>query len=308
MMEHDAHSDTMTATPTLGEQLQDARKKKNLSIADVAAQLRINKEIVTYLETQQWDKMPGRTYARGYFANYVRFLGLPHDEMLALFNLEYTAVESTPDLKQYGLSDIKSKSFPWLNLFILIALAIISWFAYQQWKQVEDGKSLLPAINEQPAIDNVTDDMGETNEALINVDEAGETMALEAEAEMYPVESNEEVVEADVETVPDESLPVVTDVSELPAEPETEVVEQISNHIQIDFSDKCWVEIRDSKSKILVSKIMESGQSLVLDSELPLNVLLGQASAATVQFNEKEVDLTPFIQGDVARLTLGVES
>jgi cytoskeleton protein RodZ len=78
--------------------------------------------------------------------------------------------------------------------------------------------------------------------------------------------------------------------------------------LKLSFSGECWVEVTDTEAKVLVSKVMRAQDSVELSSELPLKILLGHAEVATVIFNNQQVDLMPFTQGNVARLTLGVES
>ena len=74
---------------TVGQQLKQAREAKKITISEVAAQLRLTKDSIIYLEKNQWDKLHGRAYARGYLSSYVNFLALPKDELLAAFNIEY---------------------------------------------------------------------------------------------------------------------------------------------------------------------------------------------------------------------------
>jgi cytoskeleton protein RodZ len=109
--------------------------QKNYSVAEVAAQLRLTKETVIALEQQEWEKLHGRAYARGYFASYVKFLGLDEDMMLVAFNYDYRANE--PHLNRTSFNR-NNKGFPWMAvIFISFALAI-TWFAYQQWQVSKD--------------------------------------------------------------------------------------------------------------------------------------------------------------------------
>jgi cytoskeleton protein RodZ len=301
-----------THSANLGEQLRQAREHKKYSIAEVAAQLRLTKDIVGHLENQQWEKLNGRIYARGYFASYVKFLGLPHDEMLAVFNLEYNATEPTLNLGQQS-HDANDKPFPWGMLFFVVVILGLGWFAYQQWQttqlaaqseSVEEDltgqiarfdssvvepldSSDIEVIKPDPiSAENEYEALDELN---LNQDDLNEISASEAmEAEAVHVEPT---AEAEQEAV----------------EPEAETLTSAST-LKLSFSGECWVEVTDTEAKVLVSKVMRAQDSVELSSELPLKILLGHAEVATVIFNNQQVDLTPFTQGNVARLTLGVES
>jgi cytoskeleton protein RodZ len=299
------------SSPGVGERLQEARQAKKYTVAEVAAQLRLTKDIVIYLETQQWDKLHGRTYARGYFASYVKFLGLPFDEMLAVFNLEYTATEPALNLMPHGSTEAE-KHFPWLAAGVVAVILLVIWLAFQQWQktqqleqdaatemeqsdpEVEDAfsSSVVKPINNSPAINSV---------ALIENVAADRVNPEPADVPVSNQDDLEEILAT--ETMSPAAGP------ELVAQTETTTSEVIENSaLQLSFTDECWVEVSNTQSKVLVSKIMRADESLELNSKLPLNILLGRASAVTVTFNNKPVDLSPYVQGDVARLTLGVES
>ena len=76
-------------TTGIGLKLQQAREQKKLTIAEVATQLRFTRTTIDHLEQEDWAKLHSRTYARGYLLNYVKFLGLPSDEILTIFNEQY---------------------------------------------------------------------------------------------------------------------------------------------------------------------------------------------------------------------------
>ena len=80
---------------TLGKRLCQAREAKKLTIADIASELRLSKQTIELIENERWSELHGRAYARGYFTNYVKYLGLPEDEFLAAFNIEYTIADPT---------------------------------------------------------------------------------------------------------------------------------------------------------------------------------------------------------------------
>lgn len=311
MMDDQQEPVVATRSTNLGDQLKQAREHKKYSVAEVAAQLRLTKDIVGYLENQQWEKLNGRTYARGYFASYVKFLGLPYEEMLAVFNLEYSATEPTLNLYQQRHS-VDDKPFPWSTLlFISIALGI-GWFGYQQWQNTQ--------LASQPVLPEVSMPESSFDNSVVEPLLMSEGPALEQQ------DSSESVIAEDYETIGsfdlDENDFTEIDAAEAITDDaiQTEPVQQVevtdtspalldtASTLKLSFSGECWVEVTNADAKVLVSKVMRAQDSFELSSEQPLKVLLGRAEVATVIFNNQQVDLSPFTQGNVARLTLGVES
>jgi cytoskeleton protein RodZ len=279
-------------TVSVGQRLKAAREGKKYSTAEVAVQLRLNKDLIDALENNQWDKLHGRTYARGYYANYVRFLGLPFDEMMALFNLEYSAAESDVNLNGYAMpGSAQSKSnWKWWILIIVVALAA---FAYVEWQESVNISEEQP-INSLPSdvfeestvepLSSMSFDENLTDEITDEVEVASEAAFNESD-ELTEV-AEQEPVSLEVDTLPMTVLPTLT----------------------IAVTAECWVEIKTALNQVLISKVLQANEQISLTRSDEIHLLIGRADVAKVTYQSKTIDLTPFAQGDVARLTLGVKS
>jgi cytoskeleton protein RodZ len=67
---------------SVGKTLHDARIAKNLSIADVAAAIRLRATIIQDIEQDLFDSCGGEVYGRGHQRMYARFLGLDIDSQI----------------------------------------------------------------------------------------------------------------------------------------------------------------------------------------------------------------------------------
>ena len=68
----------------------------------------------------------------------------------------------------------------------------------------------------------------------------------------------------------------------------------------------CWIEIFDAENNKVFYDLARVGQTLVLSGTAPFSVLLGNADAATVEFNNTPFDITPHVTGiGIARFVLG---
>jgi cytoskeleton protein RodZ len=131
---------------SVGEQLKSVREEKKLTVGEIAAQLRLTQETIINLETEQWDKLPGRAYARGYFLSYVRFLGLPEQDMLTAFNLDYKASDTGSTSPR--MFEPQKASFPWLQIALVVVVISITWFAYQQWQQSQVSSTISEKVSQ----------------------------------------------------------------------------------------------------------------------------------------------------------------
>lgn len=160
---HSEEPNIVSSSVDVGRRLREAREAKKISVSDAAAQLRVTRSAIVHLEEQDWDKLHGRTYARGYFLSYTKFLGLPQDEMLAGFNIEFTETDKrSPSVAPIQQIKPAKSTFPWLPLILLIIVAVLTWFAYQQWqatKLVQNNepveRALLEPMDEPETQNNV---------------------------------------------------------------------------------------------------------------------------------------------------------
>jgi len=69
-----------------GQVLRNARYALRKSEKEVAVQFNLSKEHVIALENDDYDKLPGVVFIRGYLRAYARAVNLPGDEIIAQFN------------------------------------------------------------------------------------------------------------------------------------------------------------------------------------------------------------------------------
>jgi cytoskeleton protein RodZ len=74
--------------------------------------------------------------------------------------------------------------------------------------------------------------------------------------------------------------------------------------IRLEFDRESWVEIRDRDGKTLMSQLNPAGSRRVVIGRPPLSLVIGSGAAVRLTYNDKPVDLKPYIQIEVARLTL----
>ena len=119
-----------------GQRLHDERKKKGLTLDQVADATKIREEFLAAIEKGEYDKLPSPSYAKGFVRSYTRFLELPEKETLALFRREFAGDEDY-DVLPEGLSgkkEVPIRKFKIRQAFLLgiiIFLLLISYIFFQ---------------------------------------------------------------------------------------------------------------------------------------------------------------------------------
>ncbi|HXQ26659.1 MAG TPA: helix-turn-helix domain-containing protein [Candidatus Acidoferrales bacterium] len=81
----------MSSTP-FGEHLKREREMRGVSIEEVSAATRISTRFLEAIENDQWERLPGGVFNRGFIRSIARFLGLDEDGLVAEYALETHAI------------------------------------------------------------------------------------------------------------------------------------------------------------------------------------------------------------------------
>ncbi len=75
------------AKGNFGERLKREREMREVSLAEVTRGTRIGPQFLEALENEDWDKLPGGVFSRGFVRSIARYLGLNEEEFLSEYDL-----------------------------------------------------------------------------------------------------------------------------------------------------------------------------------------------------------------------------
>lgn len=82
------------------------------------------------------------------------------------------------------------------------------------------------------------------------------------------------------------------------------VPSQATQPLQLRVSADSWIDVTDAHGKILLSRLVKSGETVGLDGALPLQLKIGNAAGTEVVFRGHPLALAPFTRDNLARLEL----
>jgi len=292
---------------TIGERLRRAREAKQLSIPEVSSQIRLVRDNIESIEAGQWGDLHGRAYARGYLISYVKFLGLAEEEFVAAFNREYETSAPDVPLSNNVARLMENKNLPWFKTLLIVLLAGVAWFAYQQWLQYEldlaaevtaSVESIEPVVETNSFSSSVVEPILESAQISDENSNNTELPVVEVISEEITEASENVTEQKTVESVEAE------EITEIPS-----IEQTVSDtRIELVFAEDCWVNVTDGKGAILLNKVMKANTNIELKGQTPFDFSLGRASAVTMKVNNVIFDLAPHTRSDVAKFTLGAES
>lgn len=289
-----------------GAMLASAREAAGLSVDAVAQQLKLAPRQVKALEEGDYDRLPGRTFVRGFVKSYARLVRLDPERVLAALPAGAAGALEAPQLQQtaptIGELPTSDHSKPtWTRWAIPITLAaIVAAAATYEWlRPAGDGRA---AVDKEPAAN-----VARPAEAPAVPAKAGTSLPNPLAVAPAPEQSaapppSLATPPSSFSAAPPAPVPVP---APLPASSPT--LPPTSGAIQplmLSFRDYSWTEVRDRDGRVLVSGMNPGGTERVLSGNPPLDLVIGNAVDVSVTFRGTPVDLAPHTRQNVARLSL----
>lgn len=155
-------------TKKIGQILSEARQDQRLTLSQLAARTKIKLEYLQALEKNQFEKLPGAVYIKGFIKSYARELKLDPQSLLAILRRDYQE-ETTGQLSARAFSSFTTKRHragrP-IPLAIMIVVTIfLTLFGYVSWQWL--------ALNRPPPLEIYSPQEGEFVSSQITI--AGST-------------------------------------------------------------------------------------------------------------------------------------
>jgi len=261
-----------------GRMLSRLREQRGLSVGDVAQHLKYAIKQIEALEAEAYGSLPGSTFVRGMVRNYAKLLEADPQAVLGALDKNYSPGEVSLDLRARRIPFPQggkrgSRTYLLLSLLLLVLAGVV----YEWRAGAIPWTRLVPTalLSLQGTPGPVSAPLEGAPPAAAPAPEAG-TLAPAASAATKPAMTSKVVS----------------------APPSGE------GRIKLEFDGESWVEIRGQDGKMLMSQLNSAGSRKVVVGPPPMSLVIGNAAAVRLIYNDRVVDLKPYIEIEVARLTL----
>jgi len=170
---------------TIGEKLQEARRRKGKTLKEIENILRIRASYLEALEKDDFEKIPGFAYAKAFLKSYATYLGLNAEDLVRELEKVYRK-EPPPSFprEREVFPASKNKRWIWLAVsiaFLVLALIIFQPFSSKKKPPPKEEISLEKEIQKTPSLETTpteteTTPTQEATESTAGVEEATETI------------------------------------------------------------------------------------------------------------------------------------
>ncbi len=297
--------------PSAGALLRAAREKQGLHIAALAASIKVAPRKLDALENDRWDELPDATFTRALAQTVCRSLKIDAKPVLELLPSAGAATlepaggglnmpfEGRPGSETPGRAFAAIRPMMWAAAALMLAAVAVYFLPQDLLQRVSSPGS--PAA-ETVVVTPAPVVLGNPSAAS----EPGGADAADAAASAPPMAGT---------AAPAPGTAVLPAPEAAASEPAGETVfaapstpspgePQTARLLQLVTSEVSWVEVRDGRDRVLLSRTVQPGETVGLDGATPLRLVVGNASATELSFRGQPVDLAPRTRDNVARVEL----
>lgn len=291
--------------------LSNERVKRGLSLQEVADRLKLSRKQLEAIENDEYDKLPGATFARGFVRNYAKLLGLD----VALLNASLDAHLPMPpvnppvaDTAPAAPAPAASSRSPAVNptlikgALALLVLLLAAGVGYRLLTQSASTPATPPLAT--PAVESALP------QAALNPEPASSAAPVSAApsvdskpAELKPEPAKLEALAVapvkPAEVKPAEAKPTSTDTSTAQAA----VSDTGAGELVLNAREKAWVSVIDAKGKKLLYGQV-SGEKRLGAGTPPYKLIIGNAPQVELNYKGQAVPLADKTKGSTAKLEL----
>lgn len=297
-----ADINTANSLNSVGHLLRNARLAKKLSMEDVARQLRLSVQQIDAIEREDYEKLPGRTFLRGFIRNYANLVQLDPLPLLRMLP-ESTRIISTHENTPFKNTQISfssqrknSKNNPLaiISIVFIVIVAIYFLFGNNLLNNEFSNKDVASSAKidaktatvEIPlAIPTVT--KNETTlpaKQTTELDNSGKSQATPVSA----ASGSESSIPANNSEVKPSALEVDKPVG-LPGD---------KDHLFFSFTADSWIKVVDGSGASLFEQLKKAGSEQIITGKKPFSIVIGNASGVNLTYNNKEIDISTYKKQD----------
>lgn len=293
---------TAEQPPTAGALLRSARERQGVHLAVLAASLKVAQRKLELIESDRYSELPDATFARALALSMCRALKIDAEPVLVRLpqpqgeRLEQlTRGLNQPFREHEGRRDTgERRDFPSMPVvaagLLVVAALVVYLLPGRSWTPGEVTPELVTESGAVPVQPVEPADAPAPAGPLSSVDPVAQ--ALPAASAAAPDVAASSVV---IDTV------FAAEPREAASEPPAIVREGLLTLRAT--TQPSWVEVRDAKNQLVLSRTLAAGESASVDGALPLRVTIGNAAATQVSFRGEPVPLKT-TRENVARLEL----
>lgn len=282
----------------VGSVLRSARESASYSVAYVASQTHLQEDVITALENNQFDQLPGAVFVRGYIRSYAKLLEIDAQPLISACPDPQPKEVAHPENKKK--KKIKSSGADpvviWSSVTVMVLMAglLITWWVH---------KGEEPPVELASVVDQF-DDPHLANEVSKQIEHEKAQEAPQHQIGLGDVDPKHTSVIQNTDPVVSEEIMSSDEIdNQRSSLTRSEVIEAPFSGGELDkvritvrYTQESWTEIFDARKRRLLHGLIKPGATRVISGQAPFNVFLGNSPGVQLEINGKPFDHSEYIR------------
>jgi len=295
---------------TVGEKLAAARSNQDLSVDQVAGQLKWSSRQIAEIEAGNYSVFPDMLTVRGFIRSYAKFLKIDPTPLIEQLSNEFDKLPPKPIDRPKLDTPFATGRMPWLSrhhnspqkIFAGLFLAFLCLFAAFVWRAEIQHLvgGFIPASSEKLAVVNPN---VQTQDKSVNstedINKATEQLPAPAVAQDAFHENNA----VPVNKSSTDAARAENNQSEQLRAPQAAEVSS-ANALVFNFKQDSWVQIKRLNGSIVISRLYKAGTEEIVDVNEPMNMVIGNAPGVDAKLRGQNLVLPAQAGTNVSNLSI----
>ena len=248
---------------TVGESFKRARKSQKIDLNTVSQDLKISESLLGDIENNQFPSYINVTYLIGHIRSYAKYLNLDEKLLIENFKIQisFDGHNLNNEIRKPNTPVIQFSFFKALSFVSIIIISSSFYFLFIPSNDLQPEYAMTP---------NIPENLEST------LEEIEMKLSLEKKLIVDALDNTSQIIADSSQIIEDKDALIssTSAIASLPISNDKNLADKI---VTLKFLNPTWVQLRDSKNNVIISKLMSKKDEFSFKISENLNLTTGNA-------------------------------
>ena len=248
---------------TVGESFKRARKSQKIDLNTVSQDLKISESILGDIENNQFPSYINVTFLIGHIRSYAKYLNLDEKLLIENFKIQisFDSNNINNEMRKPNTPVIQFSFFKILSFVSIIAISLSFYFLFILSNDLQPEYAMTP---------NIPENLEST------LEEIAMKLSLEKKLIVDSLDNTSQIIADSSQIIEDKDALIssMSVIASLPISNDKNLADKI---VTLKFLNPTWIQLRDSKNNVIISKLMSKKDEFSFKISENLNLTTGNA-------------------------------
>ena len=248
---------------TVGESFKRARKSQKIDLNTASQDLKISENLLGDIENNQFPSYINVTFLIGHIRSYAKYLNLDEKLLIENFKIQisFDGNNLNNEMRKPNTPVIQFSFFKALSFVSIIAISSSFYFLFIPSNDLQPEYAMTP---------NIPEDLEST------LEEIEMKLSLEKKLIVDTLDNISQII-ADSSQIIENKDALISSTSAIASLPISNDKNLADKIVTLKFLNPTWVQLRDSKNNVIISKLMSKKDEFSFKISENLNLTTGNA-------------------------------